>query len=309
MSPLLYSKPFGLLNRHGEWAEVAPCWPHPVTWPKFANEIPRMFQEDYRRQNREAWDRLSDGSQFARLATDEECLEPMKTLDSRGWLPNSVSGLDVLCLASGGGWQSILYASAGARVTVVDLSQGMLKLDAQEAARRHLTVRTLHASMDDLSMLNDQSFDIVHQPVSTCYVPDIRKVYSEIARVLRDGGLYISQHKQPTSAQITRRDERNHFVVGIEYYHSGPLPRIEDTSYRERGAAEYLHRWDDLIGGLCRTGFVIEDLREPCRADEKAPVEHFGYRGRFIPPYVRLKARRLPRTPAAGERTSPIWIP
>ena len=57
----------------------------------------------------------------------------LKTLDGRGWLPKSVVGLDVLCLASGGGWQSILYASAGARVTVVDLSEGMLELDQQEA--------------------------------------------------------------------------------------------------------------------------------------------------------------------------------
>ena len=268
-----------------------------------------MYPDEYRRQNRTAWDRLADGSQFARLATDEECRDPLKTLDGRGWLPQSVHGLDVLCLASGGGWQSILYASAGARVTVVDLSSGMLELDQREATRRRLSVRTINASMDDLSMLEDESFDIVHQPVSTCYVPDIVRVYSEIARVLRDGGVYISQHKQPTSAQISRRDERNHFVVGIEYYHSGPLPPTEDTSYRERGAVEYLHRWDDLVGGLCRSGFVIEDLREPRRADVKAPVEHFGYRGRFVPPYVRLKARRLPRDRGEETEKPKIWVP
>ena len=268
-----------------------------------------MLSDEYRRQNRTAWDRLADGSQFARLATDEECRDPLKTLDGRGWLPQSVQGLDVLCLASGGGWQSILYASAGARVTVVDLSSGMLELDQREATRRRLSVRTINASMDDLSMLEEESFDIVHQPVSTCYVPDIVRVYSEIARLLRDGGVYISQHKQPTSAQISRRDERNHFVVGIEYYHSGPLPPTEDTSYRERGAVEYLHRWDDLVGGLCRSGFVIEDLREPRRADVKAPVEHFGYRGRFVPPYVRLKARRLPRNRGEVTEKPKIWVP
>jgi len=268
-----------------------------------------MPQDESYRQNRVAWDRLADGSQFARLATDDECREPLKTLDGRDWLPKSVLGLDVLCLASGGGWQSILYASAGANVTVVDLSPGMLQLDEREANRRRLSVRTIQTSMDDLSMLYDQSFDVVHQPVSTCYVPDIVQVYQEIARVLRDGGLYISQHKQPTSAQVTRRDERNQFVVGVEYYHLGPLPRTEDTSYREKGAVEYLHRWEDLVGGLCRSGFVIEDLREPRRADEKAPVEHFGYRGRFIPPYVRLKARRLPRVSGHAEGSPQIWVP
>ena len=260
------------------------------------------------RQNQTAWNRLSDGSQFAKSASDEECRDPLKALDGRGWLPASVAGLDVLCLASGGGWQSILYATAGARVTVLDLSPGMLELDEREAARRGLSVTTLQGSMDDLAMLHDESFDIVHQPVSTCYVPSIVTVYEEIARVLRDGGLYISQHKQPTSTQITQRTERNQFVIGIDYVHEGPLPKVDDTSYREAGAVEYLHRWDDLVGGLCRAGFVLEDLREPRRADYKAPVEHFGYRGRFIPPYVRLKARRVPRQRSA-ETGSKLWLP
>lgn len=264
--------------------------------------------DNYRRQNQTAWNRLSDGSQFAKVASDDECQEPLKSLDGRGWLPASVAGLDVLCLASGGGWQSILYASAGARVTVLDISPGMLELDRREAARRGLKVSTIEGSMDDLSMLSDASFDIVHQPVSTCYVPSIVRVYEEIARVTRDGGIYISQHKQPTSAQITHRNERNHFVIGVEYFHEGPLPRVEDTSYREKGAVEYLHRWDELVGGLCRSGFVIEDLREPRRADYRAPVEHFGYRGRFVPPYVRLKARRIARSSA--EPANPrIWLP
>ena len=137
---------------------------------------------DYRNTNQQAWDRLADsGSLFARVATDEECRKPMQALDGRGWLPESVAGLNVLCLASGGGWQSILYAAAGANVTVVDLSESMLRLDAQEAKRRRFQVQTVHASMDDLSMLADGSFDIVHQPVSTCYVPDLKPVYAGVA--------------------------------------------------------------------------------------------------------------------------------
>ncbi len=262
----------------------------------------------YRDQNRAAWNRLAESrSRFTKVATDEECREPLASLDGRGWLPATVAGMDVLCLASGGGWQAILYAAAGARVTVVDLSPEMLKIDEQEAARRNLSVRTVEASMDDLSCLRDESFHIVHQPVSTCYVPDIAVVYREIARVLRDDGLYISQHKAPTSLQITHRDPKDRYVIGVEYYHRGPLPRVMDTSYREPGAVEYMHRWDQLVGELCRSGFVLEDLREPYRADAGSPPGHFGHRGRFTAPYVRLKARRLPRV--AGTAKSALWTP
>ncbi len=264
---------------------------------------------NYREQNRRAWNRLAaDNSQFTRVATDDECVQPLLTLDSRGWLPGSVKGLDVLCLASGGGWQSILYAVAGANVTVVDLSPGMLRLDEREAARRRISLRTIEASMDDLPMLNDESFDIVHQPVSTCYVPRIASTYREVARVLRQDGLYISQHKQPTSLQITERDQRDRYILGVEYYYVDPLPPAHDTSYREEGASEYLHRWEQLVGELCRAGFVIEDLVEPSRADPKARPGHFRHRGRFTPPYVRLKARRQ-RSRRSIPGTTPLWTP
>jgi SAM-dependent methyltransferase len=259
--------------------------------------------------NRAAWNRLAvGGSRFAKTATDEECRHPLATLDGRGWLPASVRGMEVLCLAAGGGWQSILYASAGARVTVVDLSPEMLGQDVREAARRQLAVRVFEGSMDNLSMLSDESFDIVHQPVSTCYVPDVRAVYGEVARVLRDGGLYISQHKQPTSLQVVERDRHDRYVVGVRYDHAGALPPVGDDSYREPGAVEFLHRWEDLVGGLCRAGLAIEDLREPVRGDEQAPPGHYGHRGLYVPPYVRIKARRIPRQLVAPP-TSAIWTP
>ncbi len=269
---------------------------------------------DYRSANQQAWNQLADSdSLFARVATDEECRKPLQALDGRGWLPDSVAGLNVLCLASGGGWQSILYAAAGANVTVVDLSDSMLRLDTREAKRRRFQVQTVQASMDDISMLADESFDIVHQPVSTCYVPDLKPVYAGIARVLRSHGLYISQHKQPVSLQISHRNERQQFVIGVEYYHEGPLPQQQDTAYRESGATEYLHRLDQIVGDLCLAGFVIEDLREPKRADYKVDVSHFGYRGRFVPPYVRMKARRVERavtdSESAASASSRIWTP
>jgi SAM-dependent methyltransferase len=268
---------------------------------------------DYRINNRQAWNHMADtGSLFARVATDEECRNPLRTLDGRGWLPTSVAGLNVLCLASGGGWQAVLYAAAGANVTVVDLSDSMLKLDSQEARRRGFQIQTVQTSMEDLSMLADESFDIVHQPVSTCYVPDLKPVYAEVARVLRDHGIYISQHKQPVSLQISHKTERHQFVIGVEYYHEGALPAQQDTSYREKGATEYLHRLEEIVGGLCVSGFVIEDLREPKRADYSVDVSHFGYRGRFVPPYVRMKARRVAREQQPGSNAEPrsrIWTP
>lgn len=263
----------------------------------------------FREQNRRAWDRMAEtGSQFARVATDDECARPLETLDSRGWLPPSVRGLKVLCLAAGGGWQSILYAVAGADVTVLDLSPSMLALDEREARRRGVSVRLVEGSMDDLSALPEAGFDIVHHPVSTCYVRDVCAVYREAARVAKPGALYISQHKQPTSLQIAERDRQDRYILGVPYYIEGALPPVADDSYREPGAVEYLHRWQDLVGGLCRAGFVLEDLVEPKRGDPTARPGHFRHRGMWTPPFVRLKARRT-TTERSREAVPTLWMP
>lgn len=259
--------------------------------------------------NQKAWDDLAKAnSLFAKVATDEECAQPLLTLDRRGWLPGSVKGMNVLCLAAGGGWQSILYASAGANVTVLDLSREMLNRDEEQARRRNLKLTILHGSMEELTRLPEASFDIVHQPVSTCYIPNLEEVYRGISHVLRDRGLYISQHKQPGSLQIVDRDAQNRYLIGVPYYMNGPLPEVPDTSYREPGAMEYLHRWEQLIGGLCRCGFVVEDIVEPRRGDPAARPGHFRHRGMFVAPYVRIKARRI-RQPISQSDRSPIWFP
>jgi len=244
--------------------------------------------------NRRAWDSLARRNHaFTQPARAEQLRDPLAALDSLGWLDGGVAGKRVLCLAAGGGKNAVQFAEAGARVTVVDISPEMLALDRQVAAERGLDVRTVEASMDDLSVLAAASFDIVTQPVSTCYVPDILAVYREVARVTAIGGLYISQHKQPASLQTDARPSGLGYSVNEPYYRTGPLPSATASWLREPGTLEFLHRWEEIVGGLCRSGFVVEDLVEPCHADEAAEPGSLGHRARFIAPYVRIKARRV----------------
>jgi len=165
--------------------------------------------------------------------------------------------------------------------------------------------------MDDLSMLRDREFDIVIHPVSTCYVPVLKNVFHQIARVTRPGGIYISQHKQPTSLQSSiEPSPEGGYRIKHRYYRDAPIPSNPQASLvgrrlRESGAVEFLHRWEQLIGGMCRAGFVIEDLIEPMHAQHDAPVGSFADRASYIPPYVRMKARRN------GSQTSEasLWLP
>ena len=267
--------------------------------------------------NRRAWDALVRRRQrFTRPAEDADFADPLAAVDGQGWLGSSIVGRRTLCLAAGGGRQAALYAAAGAIVTVVDISGEMLALDRQVAAERNLEIRTVETSMDDLAMFAPASFDLVVQPVSTCYVPKIAAVYREVARVTAAGGLYISQHKQPASLQADVRPSAGGYELIEPYYRSGPLPAVEGSSHREPGTLEYLHRWEELLGGLCRAGFAIEDLIEPVHAEPDAPRGSFAHRSRFVAPYVRIKARRAGESMAAVAASSAknsasrkLWTP
>ncbi len=257
-----------------------------------------------RNHNQQAWDALARKRQPHTLpAPDDDFQNPLAAVNGNGWLGSSIAGKRVLCLASGGGRQSALYAAAGASVTVVDVSPEMLALDRQVAAERGLSVYCVQASMDDLSALAIGSFDIVIQPVSTCYVHDVAAVYRQVARVTAVGGLYISQHKQPTSLQATAKPAAQGYEIVEPYYRRGPLPSVSGSLHREPGTLEFLHRWEELLGGLCRAGFVIEDLVEPNgHANALAEPGTWEHRCAFLPPYAKIKARRV----GASSSNAPI---
>jgi len=259
-------------------------------------------------QNRKAWDALvRQGQRFTRPAPDENFADPLAVVDGVNWLGGDIRGKRLLCLAAGGGKHGPLYASAGAEVTVVDLSPAMLALDRAVAAERGLPLTIVETSMDDLSMFVAGSFEIVIHPVSTCYLPQIAPVYREVARVTATGGLYISQHKTPQSLQAEITPAGAQYALTEPYYRTGPLPPVENTPLREPGTLEYLHRWEELLGQMCRAGFVIEDLLEPQHADPAASHGSFGHRGCYVAPYVRVKARRTSAT-AASKPAAKLWL-
>lgn len=244
--------------------------------------------------NQRAWDqRARRNDRHTAKVLSKDLLNPLPILDPENWLAGSVRGKKILCLASGGGLQSALLAAAGALVTVVDLSPEMLARDREVAARHNFQILTVQASMEDLSMLPANSFEIVLQPVSTCYVPDVAPVFAEVARLLRADGLYISQHKQPASLQAETLNTGRGYLIVEPADRTGPLPPVLPCLHREADAIEYLHRWQDLIGKMCRAGFVVEDLVEPrSGANLLAEPGTFEHRSAFLPPYVKIKARR-----------------
>ena len=146
--------------------------------------------DELARFNQQRWGALADARiLYSRPWLELDADSARERLDDQGLL-GDVAGLDVLCLAGGGGQQSAAFGLLAANVTVVDLTQTQLDRD-QEAARHYgLTTCTVQGDMRDLSGFEADSFDLVWHAHSMNFVPDSGEVFDQVVHVLRPGGRY-----------------------------------------------------------------------------------------------------------------------
>jgi SAM-dependent methyltransferase len=247
--------------------------------------------------NREAWDRLAEAGDTWSIPVAPEVTARARAGDwsivligfepvDRDWFPVSMSGVDVLCLASGGGQQGPVLAAAGANVTVFDNSPGQLAQDELVATRDSLAIRTVQGDMRDLGMFTGESFDLIVHPVSNVFCPELEPVWQECFRVLRCGGALLAGFMNPDLYIFDREaeDERQELVVR----HRLPYSDLTHLSPEERerlvGARplEYSHSMTEQIGGQLRAGFLLAGF-------EEAP-HHAGITAQYMPGYFATRA-------------------
>lgn len=184
----------------------------------------------------------------------------------RDWF-GDLKGKDVLCLAAGGGQQAPILAAAGAKVTVLDISQNQLDQDRSVANREGLLISTVLGSMTDLSMFPDLSFDLIVNPVSNLYVSNIWPVWLECYRVLRSGGSLLAGFMNPAFYIFDRRmmDDEDKLVVrhSIPYSDLTSLSEQEIQEMAQHGwPVEFGHTLEDQIGTQISVGFTIAGFYE-----------------------------------------------
>jgi len=253
--------------------------------------------------NRQRWEELArarvEGSRPWLDLTAETARE---AVDPEGMMGN-VRGKEVLCLAAGGGQQSVAFALLGARVTVVDLAPTQLGRDREAAAFYGLEVQTVESDMRDLSALRPKSFDLVHHPHSLSYVPDPDTVLREVAHVLRTGGLYRLTFANPLSQGICEDDwDGQGYPLRRPYADGEVLPEdpnwyVEDEDGTVTPVArpqEFCHTLSTLVNELTSRGFVILGLWEDTSGDPEAEPGTWDHFKRVATPYLTVWSRYNP---------------
>jgi SAM-dependent methyltransferase len=253
---------------------------------------------DVRAHNRRAWDaEVERGNRWtvpvsreavaaARRGEWSVVLTPTKPVP-REWFP-PLPDLRVLGLASGGGQQGPILAAAGARVTVLDQSPRQLAQDRAVADREGLALETVEGDMADLSRFAPGSFDLVFHPCANGFVPEVRPVWREVARVLAPGGVLLAGFVNPALYLFDEQAaDRGELIVRhpLPYSDLASLPPAELE--RRIAAGEPLsfsHTLEDQIGGQLDAGFVLTAMFEDGWPDRPE--------SRWMPFYIATRAVR-----------------
>jgi len=254
---------------------------------------------DYLVENEGAWDYwASMGSISSRPIGALEPHEAQSMLDPDGWLPWPEIER-VLCIAAAGGQQAPAFAMLGCDVTLVDLSGRQLELDRAVAAEHGLTITCIQGDMCALESLVHGRFDLVYQPISSCYVADVGQLYRQVNAVLRPGGLYRVEHWNPTHMRLWSDGLRtpNGYTLAATGAPSDPF--VTPVSVGPDGsslvtARTFPHSLEALLGSLCDSGFAVTRLAEDKGGDPEAAIGSEERLAAFLPPFFRLLAAKLP---------------
>lgn len=185
----------------------------------------------------------------------------------REWFPD-LKEKKILALACGGGQQCPVFAAHGGEVTVTDMSDSQLEKEKAVAEREGYNIQIIKADMAKPFPFQDESFDMIFNPVSNCYVEEILPVWKECARVIKKGGVLMMAFVKEEHFMFDP-DFQNEDVLISRY--SLPFSSLRDWSEEQKLAKQrahmplkFSHTLTEQIGGLIKAGFQITDIYEDC---------------------------------------------
>lgn len=236
---------------------------------------------NYTDYNAKAWDAIAEGrtedgrAQFTKIISHEDYLRAKEgilqvSLTSSKYVPESwfppLKGKKLLGLACGGGQQGPVFAAHGAMVTITDLSSRQLEHENLAAKREGYSITTLLCDMEKPLPFADNTFDIIFNPVSNCYIENIQPVWEECARIIKTGGIlmmgYVKEEHFMFDPDFSK-DQSLTTVYKLPFHSLRDLSEDRKQEMRKKqDPFLFSHSLTEQLGGLIKAGFLISDLYE-----------------------------------------------
>ncbi len=134
------------------------------------------------------------------------------------------------------------------------------------AERDGLSLHTVQGDMRDLSVFEDETFDMIIHPVSNLFVDNIRPVWKETARVLKKKGTLIAGFTNPLLFIFDDQQEQKGILDVKHPIPSSTLDQLPEEEVedhiRSNQTIEYAHTMEDQIQGQIDAGFAITGFYE-----------------------------------------------
>jgi SAM-dependent methyltransferase len=251
--------------------------------------------DEINKTNRQRWNALADANVEWSRPFLEYTPEMAAGYIYRYGIIKDVAGKKVLCLASGGGQDSVAFGLLGARVTVMDLSDIQLERDRQAAEHHGLQVEIVQGDMRDLSHFSDNSFDLVWQPYSVNFIPSVEPVYQGVARVLKPDGIYYMQFANPFVHSVD--DEawdgeayplHRPYIDGedtAQYFPHWDVTQEDGSTVKVDSPHEFRHNLSTVLNTMAQSGFVFLYLQEFMIKDENSEPGSWPHFTQVAPPW------------------------
>jgi methyltransferase len=224
---------------------------------------------DYTKINSKTIDRwIEEGWEWGKCISHEEFekaklgefavkLTPVKFVPKE-WF-GDLKDKKILGLASGGGQQMPIFTALGGKCTVLDYSDKQLESEKLVSQREEYEIEIIKADMTKRLPFEDESFDLIFHPVSNCYVEEVKPIWKECYRILKEGGVLLAG--LDIGINYIFDDDEKMVVNSLPF---NPLKNKEHLKQLQDSdcGIQFSHTIEEQIGGQLEAGFTLTNLYE-----------------------------------------------
>lgn len=204
-----------------------------------------------------------------------------------------VKGKRMLDLGCGYGENCRVFSAGKANSVVgIDLSRKMLEVAERE--NKTANIEYYNLPMEDIQSLG-RTFDIAVSSLAMHYIKDYGELMKRIYSLLNPGGILVFSQEHPlTTAPIAGAEWVKNEDGRVDHYRLADYARTgkRSVSWIVDGVIKYHRTFSDLLNGLIRAGFLIEEVEEPVPTPETIQRLLYSEKSLHKPNFLVIKARK-----------------